>query len=337
MHLYYQSPWSANTVVLTSANYYGYQAKIEVGGLTDWNGWLDYRSKIIRQPTGRILINETTQEYARIKGDLSGAWPASTQWTRELIFLKYKYLIVIDNIKSKAGYTHRWLLHSVCQPVVSGITATITNGKGRLFCKTILPVNPSISVLNSQSQPYYHLNNRGTPTVLNSATFNPASNPPERMLGSGRLEVMPHDTSLSCTYLHVLYPTDTSEKNMPACSLSGKPGSYTIHIGNDTFTISDSLLSSEKMSGASKPLIARISSSPYTKQILYSINTTDARHVKISIVSINGRLVHSHLFTNSGNRKDFNGIWNTSNTASGTYLIRIVSDKNQWSSKIVIQ
>ncbi|MBL8028155.1 MAG: hypothetical protein JNL74_17160, partial [Fibrobacteres bacterium] len=157
MHLYYQSPWSANCVVLNKSNFYGYQPSLEVSNVSDWTEWSNYRDRISRQPTGIILEKEFTSSYARVKANLSGAWPPTTEWIRELIFLDYKYLIVIDKVKVRNGYTHRWLLHSVKPPIVSGNTSVISNGAGRLFCRTLLPANCRISVLNSQKLPYYHL------------------------------------------------------------------------------------------------------------------------------------------------------------------------------------
>ncbi|MBL8025576.1 MAG: T9SS type A sorting domain-containing protein [Fibrobacteres bacterium] len=336
MHMYYQSPWSANAVVLTRSNHYGYQQKIEVGGLTDWTGWLDYRSKIARQPTGRIIERETTADFARVKGDFSGAWPVSTAWTRELIFLKYKYLIVIDKITAGNGYVHRWLLHSIKTPVINGTTATITNGIGRLYCKTLLPVNPRISVLNSQVQPYYHVNFRGVETILNSTTFLPGNNTPERRLGAGRLEIMPPDSAIYSTYLHVLYPTDTTEKSMPACSLSGAAGIYTVHIGDASYTIKDSTISVENNGHYVNLPFVLVGPNPFSNKIRYSVQTDGYNGIEVRIVSVDGRLVYSRNYSTTGGIQKYSFSWDAKKVRTGVYLMSVKSGKKHWNGKIVL-
>ena len=57
--------------------------------------------------------------------------------------------IVFDRVEStNPDFKKRWLLHTAVQPTVTGATVTAANGDGRLWCRTLMPADPDIVVVN---------------------------------------------------------------------------------------------------------------------------------------------------------------------------------------------
>lgn len=119
--------------------------------------------------TGVIDAYEVKDRYSYVLGDATNAYnnpvfayPGNKAkldlFTRQLVFLDKKYLLVFDRVRSlDPSYEKRWLLHSVGEPQIAGNpvhletpyhletfpagTAVIENGEGRLVCRTLFPEN----------------------------------------------------------------------------------------------------------------------------------------------------------------------------------------------------
>ena len=116
--------------------------------------------------TGDIKAYEENGRYTYVMGDATMAYnnpavsypgnsPKMDLFTRQMVYLDKKYLIVFDRVRSvKPSYEKRWLLHSATEPVFvnsspirkeapfhietySAGTCMIENKEGRLFCKTL--------------------------------------------------------------------------------------------------------------------------------------------------------------------------------------------------------
>lgn len=116
--------------------------------------------------TGDIKAYEKNDRYTYIMGDATMAYnnaavsypgnsPKMDLFTRQMVYLDKKYLIIFDRVRSvKASYEKRWLLHSVGEPTFVNSspirkevpfhietypagTCMIENKEGRLFCKTL--------------------------------------------------------------------------------------------------------------------------------------------------------------------------------------------------------
>jgi hypothetical protein len=227
-HNYYKSPWSANCVVFTGPNYGGQQPRIDFDGSHSWKEWKTTRDKrYVRPATGVLKTTESNEKYARAVGDLSASVPGDTTWTRELVFLGYKYLIVLDRVKAdgKQVDRHRWTLHTVNKPKLDGALAVADNGEGRLFCKTLLPIDAKLTQVGG---PGHEFDQNGR----NRAPKGRKTFPPEMQMGAWRLDVEPVDRAKTCIYLHVLYPTTTDTKAMPKCSAAFTPAGILVRVGD---------------------------------------------------------------------------------------------------------
>ena len=231
-HRYYKSPWSANCVVFTGPKFVGQQPHIDFDGSHSWAEWKTARdARYKRPPTGVLIETEATDTCARALGDLSASVPGPTTWTRELVFLGYKYLIVLDRVKADGAQVdrHRWTLHTVNEPKVDGPLAVADNGAARLFCRTLLPANAKLTKVGGPGHEFDYNGSNRVPKGKQEFL-------PEKMMGAWRLDVEPADGAKECVYLHVLVPTDTKTDTMPDCSVMGKGADLVVKVGELSHT-----------------------------------------------------------------------------------------------------
>ncbi len=234
-HMYYRSPWSANVVVFDGENHGWQQGMPDLDNYTSWKTWKAKRDTLKHPVSGKLLKNEVNDAYARALADLSGStYPTGSSWTRELMFLGYRYLLVLDRVKPGAGTKTRWLLHSINEPAidVSGRVATIDNGNGRLFCRSLLPEKAEMIKVGGKARAFVHKDRSGKEI---SWPYAKGGRPSQR-LGAGRLDVVPRDETAEQVYLHVLYPTDTGTSAMPPCSVKKVGDAYAVKVGALTYT-----------------------------------------------------------------------------------------------------
>jgi hypothetical protein len=189
---------------------------------------------MIHPVSGVLVTSESNEKFARAVGDLSGStFPDNSKWIRELVFLGYKYVVVLDRVKPGPDVKTRWILQSITEPVIDAEKklVTVDNGKGRLFCQTLLPDGAKIEKVGGDGKGFVHKNQKGDDVVWD---YYPGK--PEQMLGRGRFDVVPADPGAECVYLHVLYPTDAGTAAMPACSVTKKGEDLTVKAGDLEYT-----------------------------------------------------------------------------------------------------
>jgi Heparinase II/III-like protein len=233
-HYYYKSPWSANVVLFDGKNNGWQKGMPDLDRNTSWSSWKKRRDGLKHPVAGKLVAHEVKKEYARALADLSGStYPTGSKWQRELVFLGYKYVLVLDRVKPGAGTKTRWLLHSIKEPKVdaANMLATIDNGKARLFVKSLLPQKAKMLKVGGGDKVWIHKNRRGK-----DLSWGPRKGKPSQQLGVGRFDVVPADETAECVYLHVLYPTETSTASMPACSVSKSGAGFVVKVGNLSHT-----------------------------------------------------------------------------------------------------
>lgn len=233
---YYKSAWSANVVIFDSPHRYGHQPYLDFDGHISWTTWKARRDAAIKHPpTGVLLETEANDRYARALGDQRGAtYPTGSSWTRELVFLGYRYLLVLDRVKPGKDTTTRRLLHSINKPTLDrgkGLT-TIDNGKGRLFCKTLLAEKAELVSVGNPEKAFVHKTRSGAEKSWEYYRAKKAGT----QLGVGRVDVTPPEAGGECVYLHVFFPTDTSVTAMPLCSLVRHGENLAVKVGDLAYT-----------------------------------------------------------------------------------------------------
>ncbi len=154
-----------------------------------------------------ILDYEVKNEYARVKGDITAAVKQDCKsWTRELVYLGYKYLLVLDRVETQdIPVVQKWQMHFVGETKVDGALAVSTAGKGRLFCKTLLPKD---AVISAEKVGKYH-----------------------RHVVQRKGEAQGKSV-----FLHVLYPTEATTAKMPACSVEQQGANLLVKVGELSYT-----------------------------------------------------------------------------------------------------
>lgn len=224
-HRYYKSTWSSNVVMFAGPNQLGEQPKIDFDGTPSWAEWKAARDRNVkRPPTGVLVATEANDKFARALGDLAGSVPAGCDWKRELVFLGYKYVLVLDRVKAAPELKHRWTLHSVNEPKVEGALAVVDNEPGRLFCRTLLPEKAKLTKVGG---PGHECDYNGDNRVPKGGYK--ADN--ELTIGAWRLDVEPEEPAAECLYLHVLYAADTKTDKMPEPSVEKKGGDLVVKVG----------------------------------------------------------------------------------------------------------
>jgi hypothetical protein len=233
-HYYYKCPWSANVVIFDGPNNGWQPGMPDLDRRTTWTVWKAARDKLKHPVSGKLLEHEVKNEYARALADLSGStYPSSSKWTRELVFLGYKYLLVLDRARPGPNTKTRWLLHSVKQAKIEngGNLAVIDNGSARLFCKTLLPEKVKMQNVGGGDKWFVHKDRKG-----NEKFFGPNKGKDYQVLGAGRLDIIPENETAEQVYLHVLYPTDSGTNSMPACSVTKQGANLVVKVGALSYT-----------------------------------------------------------------------------------------------------
>ncbi|MFW6157790.1 MAG: hypothetical protein ACOC8E_00360 [Planctomycetota bacterium] len=251
-HHFYKLPYSANCVIFDHPKTLGWQPRMpDADGHTSWTDWKAWREKKVRRPyAGRLLKHEVTEDAGYALGDLSGStYPSGSTWLREMLFLGYKYVVVLDRVKPGADTTTKWLLQAM-EPVTIDAEKRLTivdNRGARLFCKTLLPEKVAMKdtgVIDGERKgkpaklayTYPYRKWREKKRRLRAFPAGWFRDRPQQMVGHGRLEVIPDDPTAECVYLHVLYPTTTETGKMPACSVEKKGDTYTVTVGELSYT-----------------------------------------------------------------------------------------------------
>jgi len=234
-HMYYKSPWSANTVIFDGPKSRGWQPGMpDLDGFASWSAWKAKRDTM-HPVSGVLLASESNDKFARALADLSGSThPDKSGWQRELVFLGYKYVVVLDRVKPGAGVKTRWILNSINEPKVDADKklATIDNGKARLLCQTLLPEGAKIEKVGGGGKAFAHKNSKGEDVIWDYDK----GKGPEQMLGQGRFDVTPADPGAETVYLHVLFPTDQGTAAMPPCSVKKDGDNYTVKVAELEYT-----------------------------------------------------------------------------------------------------
>jgi hypothetical protein len=226
-------------------------------GLFSWEQWKALRAKSTQwvagkppfatvKPMGRLIEHEANDRFARARAELDhvrrrrdGSEWVLWRWQRELVFLGYKYLIVLDRVKAAEPFEHRWTLHTIHEPKVDGPLAVADNGPVRLFCRTLLPQDATLTKTGGPGQECDFDGVNALPkgwTKIDHEKLGPHTH-----MGAWRLDVRPVDGASECVYLHVLYPTDTGTTRMPPCTVQKRGDELIVQVGTlrHTFAAAD--------------------------------------------------------------------------------------------------
>lgn len=154
---------------------------------------------------GDMLAYEDLGNYLYTAGDCTRAYSPNKldYFTRQIVFIRPGTFVIFDRVKSKnPAFRKTWLLQAMKPPAGEAPNLVITNGQGRLFVQTLLPLHPQVKLVSGpdlyRHDGKYYLPERDT---------GPA---PEC-----RIEIFPSEPSSVDYFLHVLTATDASVASAP--------------------------------------------------------------------------------------------------------------------------
>jgi hypothetical protein len=206
--------------------------------ITSVENWADNRSRglylnggVIRDFQFRagvhsFISSDITQAYNNTKFDAGGKGGKVSSVVRELLYLNQDDVLIIHDevVSTKAGYTKKWLLHSVNKPEVAdavvlkgarnnGIlhseasSAIIRNGNGSLMVQRFAPSNAVIRLVGGPDYQYY-VEEDGDDSTLDGRNMIGGANPkPWFDNGLWRMEIQPREPSLRDEFLIALSPS----------------------------------------------------------------------------------------------------------------------------------
>ena len=134
--------------------------------------------------------------------------------TRQFVFLLPNHFVIFDRVvATDAGYGKDWLLHTAREPAISGKTFRADDGRGRLFCRTLLPEDASLTASGGPGKEFWAAGRQWSIVA-------PGLTPENRaMMGQWRVEVTPGAPRNEDCFLHVLQVGDQNVAAMDRVEL----------------------------------------------------------------------------------------------------------------------
>ncbi len=152
-----------------------------------------------------MLAFEDRGDYLYLAADAARAYSTNKLkcFTRQVVFLRPGTFVIFDRVAStKPEFKKTWLLQAMTTPERHGEDWVVTNGAGRLFVQTVLPVSFRTSVAKAEELYRYDGQVFATRRDTGSA--------PEC-----RLEISPAQSNATDLFLHVLTATNASVDAVP--------------------------------------------------------------------------------------------------------------------------
>lgn len=155
---------------------------------------------------------ETNRDYVYVAGDASqcyqhggrnGLPEKCSLVTRQLVFLMPNHFVIFDRVETTdASYRKDWLIHTAHEPKVSGKTIRADHGEGRMFCRTLLPADATLTPIGGPGREFVAA---GQNWSIVSDGLKPEN---LAMMGQWRIEVTPGNPRKSDVFLHVIQVGD---------------------------------------------------------------------------------------------------------------------------------
>ncbi|HUU26626.1 MAG TPA: heparinase II/III family protein [archaeon] len=167
----------------------------------------------------KVLAFESCSDYAYVAGDATGCYHQDKcrLALRQFVFIPPDFFIVFDRVSStRPEYKKTWLLHTATEPSIRQKVFSADQDEGRLFCRTILPENVSLTRIGGPGKQFWS-GDRNWP--LPGGYRTPDST---QLLGQWRVEVSPAEQNSADLFLHLIQVGDQSLKAMVGSELVKK-------------------------------------------------------------------------------------------------------------------
>ncbi len=178
-----------------------------------WGGTVEGNHGGQHRQLGSVVKGfQATRHYVYVAGDATVCYqapptkrgeaslpPKCSLVTRQVVFLVPHHFVVFDRvIAAEASYRKDWLLHTAEEPVITGKTFRADHGQGRMFCRTLLPEDATVSAVGGPGKEFWAA---GKNWSIVAPTLTPAA---RAMMGQWRVEVTPAAPRKEDCFLHVI-------------------------------------------------------------------------------------------------------------------------------------
>ena len=134
--------------------------------------------------------------------------------TRQIVFLLPRHFVVFDRVvATDPDYRKEWLLHTAHEPRIDGRIFQADHGRGRLFCRTLLPEDALVTAVGGPGKEFWAA---GKNWEIAAPTLKPEN---RAMMGQWRVEVTPGAPSREDLFLHVIEVGDRGLARMDDAEL----------------------------------------------------------------------------------------------------------------------
>jgi len=194
---------------------------------------------------GQVVAYETSKYFTYVAGDATTSYRSTKckEAVRQFVFIPPYHFIVYDRVESNsASYPKRWLLHHVDEPILSDRTWSTTHEDGKIFCKTLLPVDATFNKIGGPGK-YFWADGKNwpidaprEPIAVERDLAESTLSYPTSTMGRWRMEVSPGAARTKDAFLHVIQMCDKVITTMDNAILESD-GSVTIQSGSRTINV----------------------------------------------------------------------------------------------------
>lgn len=161
-----------------------------------------------------VLAFETCDDFTYIASDVTKSYGKKcSECVRQFVHVLPDVFLVYDRVGvGDPSHRKEWILHTKNEPVVEGSLVRADCGKGRLFCRTLLPAGADIGKVGGKGREFWA---NGRNWELDSRFLKQAEGTARKKgrgpyYGSWRIEVKPGAPAKNDRFLHVLTACDTT-------------------------------------------------------------------------------------------------------------------------------
>lgn len=216
------------------------------GGVEDAAAWERNRELY---DLGDIVAFEDRGRYLYVAGDCSRAYSPEklAGFTRQIVYIRPGTFVIFDRVQSVSPASRKtFVLQAMKKPVAAGEDLMVTNGKGRVFIQTVLPVRAEVK--QAYGAELYRIDGRDYPPVHETGAA------PEC-----RLEISPRTASPVDYFLHVLTATSAAASSAPRATASVAGDRVTVRLpGVEIVFNKDAVGGEVSIAGGRAPLAREI-------------------------------------------------------------------------------
>ena len=208
-----------------------------------WGGTVEGNHGAQHKQLGSVVkAFETNQHFVYVAGDATVCYqhgPAKRAGgtdlpekcslaTRQIVFLMPNHFVIFDRVTAtNADYRKDWLLHTAHQPAVDGRTIRADHGKGRIFCRTLLPADARLTAVGGPGKEFLAA---GKNWDIVKGGLKPEN---LAMMGQWRVEVTPGTPRAEDVFLHVIQVGGQDLETMNETTLIEAAGSCGVRLSTD--------------------------------------------------------------------------------------------------------